>query len=59
MADQLSNIKLDDLSMEQVKKLKNEAIERLKAAGTLAMEDVSHQDGVHTAHTNHSTSAPE
>jgi hypothetical protein len=57
MADQLSNINLDDLNIEQVKKLKNEAIERLKSASKMAIEAVSHQNGSHFSHTNHSTSA--
>jgi hypothetical protein len=57
MADQLSNINLDDLGIEQAKKVNNEAIERLKSSSKMAIEAVSHQNRSHCAHTNHSISA--
>jgi len=55
MADELSKINLNELTIEQVKQLKNQAIERLKAAGQLVMEQTSHQSGTHGSHSNHST----
>jgi hypothetical protein len=59
MDDELGGIDLDKLSIEQVKRLKNKAIERLRAAGEMVFSEASHQNGGHTDHTDHSTSPPE
>jgi hypothetical protein len=56
MADELSGVDLGKLTIEDVKRLKNQAIERLKAAGQKSLEETqSHQNGSHSDHTNHST----
>jgi hypothetical protein len=57
MANELDAIDLNTLSIEKVKELKNAAVERLKAAGDIPLLQTGHQNGTHTAHTNHATHA--
>lgn len=52
MANELENLNLNELTLDQVKKLKNQAMERLKSAGQAAMQQ-SHQN--HTSHADHAT----
>lgn len=53
MANELDQIDLDALDIERVKELKNEAIERLKAAGDAPLLQTGHQSGLHTSHVDH------
>lgn len=55
MADQLQTFDLNTLTMEEVQRLKNAALDRLKASGSLQLEQPSHQNGTHASHTNHGT----
>lgn len=56
MANELDTIDLDNLTIEQVRDMKNAAVERLKEAGdSMPLLQVGHQDGAHSSHTNHAT----
>ncbi|MCI0722873.1 MAG: hypothetical protein L0338_28470 [Acidobacteria bacterium] len=59
MADELETLDVNNLTMEQVKALKNQAVERLKAAGDTVLAQ-SHQNGhgQHSSHTDHNTRPP-
>ena len=59
MANELDAIDLNNLSLDQVKELKNAAIDRLKAAGDVPLLQTSHQNGTHSTHTNHETHSNE
>ena len=59
MANELDAIDLNNLSLDQIKELKNAAIDRLKAAGDVPLLQTSHQNGTHSLHTNHDTHSNE
>ena len=51
MSDDLQAIDLSKLTAEDIKRLKIQAIERLRAAGELSLQEASHQTfGSHSDH---------
>ena len=51
MSDELKAIDLNKLTADDVRRLKNEAIQRLRAAGELSLQEASHQSfGSHGEH---------
>lgn len=53
MSDELRSVDLSEMTMDDVRRLKNQAIQRLKAAGQFSLDNAMHQNGV--SHTNHHT----
>jgi hypothetical protein len=53
MSDELRSLDISDLTMDDLRHMKNKAINRLKAAGQFALDNAAHQNGVD--HRNHTT----
>jgi len=57
MSEHLNVLDLSDLTLEEIRQLKNEALTRLKEAADYPIEEFSmHQNGTHVSHTNHDLS---